>query len=78
MCIRDRIIHANIEHLAVGDSISISDLDLPEGVTPTLAGDVLVAIVNESRVTKSEEAEEGGEETEEAPAEAPAEEAAAK
>jgi large subunit ribosomal protein L25 len=72
------IIHANIEHLELGDSISISDLDLPEGVTPTLAGDVLVAIVNESRVTKSEEAEEDVEETAEAPAEAPAEEAAAK
>jgi len=67
------IIHANIEHLAVGDSISISDLDLPDGVTPTLAGDVLVAIVNESRVTKSEVAGEASAGEEEA---APAEEAA--
>ena len=66
------IVHADIEHLAVGDSISVSDLDLPEGVTPTLAGDVLVAIVNESRVTKSEEAGEGG-----ADEAAPADDAAA-
>jgi len=56
-------IDANIEHLEVGDSITIGDLDIPEGVEPTLAADVLVAIVNESRVTKSadEEAEEEAE-----------------
>ncbi len=53
-------IDANIEHLAVGDSITVGDLDLPDGVEPVLAADVLVAIVNESRVTKSE----GGEEEE--------------
>ena len=46
-------IEADISRLAVGDSITISDLQLPEGVTATLAGDVLVAIVNESRATKS-------------------------
>ena len=68
------IIHANIEHLEVGDSISISDLELPDGVIPTLSGDVLVAIVNESRVTKSEGAA-GGEDAGEAE-DAPAEEAA--
>jgi len=65
-------IDANIEHLEVGDSITIGDLDIPEGVEPALAADILVAIVNESRVTKSadeEAAEEAGE--------APAEEAAA-
>jgi large subunit ribosomal protein L25 len=68
-------IDANIAHLEVGDSITIGDLDVPEGVEPTLAADVLVAIVNESRVTKSAD-EEAGEEAAEA-AEAPAEEAAA-
>ncbi len=67
-------IDASIEHLGVGDSITIGDLDIPEGVEVVLATDVLVAIVNESRVTKSaggegEEGEEGGD--------APAEEAAA-
>ena len=54
-------IDANIEHLAVGDSITVGDLDLPDGVEPVLAADVLVAIVNESRVTKSEGGEEEGE-----------------
>ena len=63
------IITANIEHLEVGDSIAIKDLDIPEGVEPVLASDVLVAIVNESRATKS-----AGEEADEA---APAAEAAA-
>ena len=65
-------IDVSIEHLGVGDSITIGDLDTPEGVEVVLASDVLVAIVNESRVTKSagdEEGEEGGD--------APAEEAAA-
>ncbi|MGC6464476.1 MAG: 50S ribosomal protein L25 [Akkermansiaceae bacterium] len=56
------IIHADVAELEVGDSISIGDLDLPEGVTATLAANVLVAIVNESRATKSAAAEgEGGE-----------------
>jgi large subunit ribosomal protein L25 len=65
-------IDANIEHLKVGDSMTIGDLDIPEGVEPTLAPDVLVAIVNESRVTKSA----GGVDEQEGD-EAPAEEAAA-
>ena len=46
-------ISADVSELAVGDSITISQLDLPKGVVATLAGEVLVAIVNESRVTKS-------------------------
>ena len=50
-------IDVNIEHLGVGDSMTIGDLDIPEGVEPVLAADVLVAIVNESRTTKSEDAE---------------------
>lgn len=63
-------IEANIEHLEVGDSITIGDLDIPDGVEPTLASDVLVAIVNESRVTKSESGEdEEGAEGEAVPAE---------
>lgn len=56
-------IEANIEHLGVGDSFAIGDLDIPSGVEVSLAPDVLVAIVNESRITKSEsgEAQEEGE-----------------
>jgi len=70
-------IDANIEHLEVGDSLTIGDLDIPEGVEVHLAADVLVAIVNESRVSKSEglESEEGeeGEGTEGSSEEKPAE-----
>ncbi len=58
-------IEANIEHLEVGDSLTIGELDIPAGVEVSLASDVLVAIVNESRATKSgddeEEAAEGAE-----------------
>ena len=54
-------IDANIEHLGVGDSITIGDLDLPDGVEPGPAAEVLVAIVNESRVTQSDEEEGEGE-----------------
>lgn len=67
-------IDADIEHLAVGDSITIGDLNLPDGVEPSLAADVLVAIVNESRVTKSADGE-GGEGGEDAEGDAPAEDA---
>jgi len=65
-------LEANIERLEVGDSLTVGGIDLPDGVSPTLAADVLVAIVNESRTTKSASAdgEEGGEAaTEEAAAE---------
>ncbi len=55
------IIEADIEHLEVGDSITIGDLKFPEGVEPTLAPEVLVAIVNESRATKHAELEDGEE-----------------
>ncbi len=48
---------ANIESLQVGESLLVGDIVFPEGVVPSLAKDVLVAIVNESRVTKSEDAE---------------------
>ncbi|MGC6457482.1 MAG: 50S ribosomal protein L25 [Akkermansiaceae bacterium] len=63
-------IDADIEQLGVGDSMTIGDLDFPEGVEPVLAADVLVAIVNESRATKSAGGAGGEEEeTEEAAAE---------
>ena len=54
-------VEASIEHLKVGDSLTIGDLDIPEGVEVALAADVLVAIVNESRITKSESGEEADE-----------------
>jgi large subunit ribosomal protein L25 len=64
-------LEANVEAIGVGESITVSDLEFPEGVTPALAGDVLVAIVNESRASLSEGGDEEGADA------APAEEAAA-
>jgi len=55
-------IEGNIEHLDIGDSISIADLDLPDGVETALEPDILVVIVNEARLLQAEEEEtEGGE-----------------
>lgn len=49
-------ITAEIEHLAVGDSTTVGELKLPEGVVAHLSPKVLVAIVNESRTTKLNQA----------------------
>lgn len=70
-------ISVDVSHLAVGDSITIGELVLPEGVVASLADEVLVAIVNESRLTKSAGAEGGaeGEAAEGGEEDAPAEEA---
>ncbi|MGC6427515.1 MAG: 50S ribosomal protein L25 [Akkermansiaceae bacterium] len=51
---------ANVENIEVGQSLSVGDLELPEGVSAILSDDVLVAIVNESRATKSGGAEDEG------------------
>jgi len=61
-------IEASIEHLEVGDSLTVGELIIPDGIEVVLAADVLVAIVNESRVTKSEGGIEGEEGEEGAPA----------
>jgi large subunit ribosomal protein L25 len=55
------IIHADVSELGVGESITVGNLELPEGVSATLPDNVLVAIVNESRATKSAAAEGGKE-----------------
>ncbi len=46
-------LEADISELNVGDSLTVGGVSFPEGVEPVLAADVLVAIVNESRTTKS-------------------------
>lgn len=56
------IIHADVSEIGVGESITVGNLELPEGVSATLPDNVLVAIVNESRATKSAAAEGGKEE----------------
>ncbi|MGJ8696866.1 MAG: 50S ribosomal protein L25 [Verrucomicrobiaceae bacterium] len=53
---------ADVEELGIGESLTIGDLKLPKGVTTTISDDVLVAIVNEPRLSQEEEdaeAEEG-------------------
>ena len=45
-------------------SVKVGDLDFPEGVTPTMDKEVLVALVAKSRASVSEEAGGGGEEAE--------------
>lgn len=67
-------LEADVEHLELTESLVIGDIKLPEGVTATLAPEVLVAIVNESRATKeADEEEEGGEAAAPAEGDKPAE-----
>lgn len=54
---------ADVSALDIGDALNIGALALPEGVTPALNADVVVAIVAKARVVETdEEEEEGGEE----------------
>ncbi len=46
-------IEADVTHLQVGDSLTIGDINFPEGVTPVLDARVLVALVAQTRVAKS-------------------------
>jgi len=50
-------ISLDIENLGIGETAHVSDLQLPAGVTPALDGGVVVAMVQESRVSKLEEEE---------------------
>ena len=60
------VLHAGIEQLDIGDGLQVKDLSLPEGVTTTVAEDVLVALVSKARVEAvAEEDEEGAETAEE-------------
>jgi len=49
-----------VESLDVGDALSIGSIDWPQGVTPTLNDDVVVALVAKTRVALSEEADGEG------------------
>ena len=59
----------NVDNLHIGDSAHVSDIDTPEGVTINLPADVVVALVAETRTTKSAKASGGGEDGAEAAAE---------
>ena len=53
----------DVTDLGIGDSLSIGSAEFPEGVSASLEDDVLIAIVNETRASKSEGGAEGGEES---------------
>ncbi len=56
---------ADVSALEIGDALHIGAIQFPEGVTPVLGEDVVVAIVAKTRTAQSEEAEDGeGEGTE--------------
>jgi large subunit ribosomal protein L25 len=69
-------ITADVSALKIGDALHISEVNFPEGVTPTLGGDVVVAILAKTRTAKSEDDEEGEGEGEAAEGEAAEGEAA--
>ena len=54
-------ISASVETLDVGDVLHIGDMTFPEGVTPVLNADVVVALVVKARTAMSEDAEDGAE-----------------
>lgn len=46
-------IDADVSHLNVSENLTIGDISFPEGVTPTLDGKVLVALVAKTRAAQS-------------------------
>lgn len=54
-------IYASIEGLNIGDSLTISMLDLPEGATPTIARDFVIANIQAPSGLTSADEEEGAE-----------------
>lgn len=59
------VLKFDVSELDIGDSLSIASAEFPEGVSAALDGEVLIAIVNETRAALSEGEDEGGEEGEE-------------
>jgi large subunit ribosomal protein L25 len=47
---------ADISGLELNDTLQISDLHFPDGVTPTLEGDIIVVLVSEPRVSAADAA----------------------
>jgi len=48
------MLQADVTALEIGDSLSVGDLELPEGLEVSLAPEVVVAIVAKTRTAKSE------------------------
>ena len=59
------VLKFDVSELDIADSLSIASAEFPEGVSAALDGEVLIAIVNETRAALSEGEDEGGEEGEE-------------
>lgn len=55
-------ISADVEHLDIGEVLHIADMTFPEGVTPILNPDVVVALVVKTRTAQSEDSDEEEEE----------------
>ena len=55
------ILQFDVSELDIGDSLNIASAEFPEGVSASLDGEVLIAIVNETRaaLSEGEEGEEG-------------------
>ncbi len=49
-------IAADVSDLAIGEALHIGKIDFPEGVTPVLSADVVVAVVAKTRLAKSDDA----------------------
>ncbi len=62
-------IQVPVEHLDVGDVLHVGDVTFPEGVSPVLADDVVLALVVKTRTAKSQGADAAAGETTEAAAE---------
>lgn len=62
------MIEQDISHLDDGDSLHISDLTIPEGVTPTHGGETVIAHIGKPAALVSEEASGAEEESAEVPA----------
>lgn len=69
-------ITVDLTGLEVGDTITISDVTLPEGAKPTIDRNFVIANISAPSGLRSADAEDGDGDAEEADAEAPAEEAA--
>ena len=69
-------ITVDLTGLEVGDTITISDVTLPEGAKPTIDRNFVIANISAPSGLRSADAEDGDGDAEEADAEAPAEDAA--
>jgi large subunit ribosomal protein L25 len=54
-----QFVEASVAGLEIGDSLHISQVKLPEGVTPTVDRDFTIATIVSTRVSQKSEAEEG-------------------